>query len=57
MGTADKSGLFALESELEIGEVYSVIAGAKGYKPIGGDEFAVTEEDPNPLELQILLSK
>lgn len=57
MGTADKKGLFVLESELEIGEVYSVIAGAKGYKPMGGDDFEVTEEDSNPLELQILLSK
>jgi hypothetical protein len=57
MGTADKKGIFVLESELEIGEVYSVIAGAKGYKPMGGDDFEATEEDPNPLELQILLSK
>ena len=50
-------GVFNLPDQLQRGTVYTLIAGADGYKPVGSDDFQVTNDDPDPLELNITLSK
>ncbi len=56
-GQTDSKGQFVVEDQLERNVEYSVIVTAKGYKPTGGDEFVVTDDDPDPLELTITMSK
>lgn len=56
-GKTDSKGQFVLESELERDVEYSLIVVAKGYKPIGYDGFVVTEDDPDPLDLNIAMTK
>lgn len=56
-GQTDSKGQFVLEAQLERDVEYSVIVVAKGYKPIGQDGFVITEEDPDPLDLDIQLTK
>lgn len=56
-GKTDSKGRFELELPLEREVEYSVIVVAKGYKPIAQDGLIVAEDDPDPLELDIKLSK
>jgi hypothetical protein len=56
-GQTDSKGQFVLEDQLERNVEYSVIVTAKGYKPTGGDEFVITDDDPDPLELTVTMSK
>ena len=53
----DSKGKFELESPLERNVEYSVIIVAKGYQPIAQDGLSVADDDPDPLELNITLSK
>jgi hypothetical protein len=53
----DSKGQFVLPDQLERDTEYSIIAVAKGYKPVGQDEFVVGQDDPDPLELNITLKK
>ena len=56
-GKTDSKGQFELESPLEREVEYSVIVVAKGYKPIAQDGLSVDADEPDPLELNITLSK
>lgn len=53
----DSKGLFALEDTLERGTEYSIIVVAKGYKPTGVDGFVIGDDDPDPLDLTITMTK
>jgi hypothetical protein len=55
--TTDASGEFALDTPLERNVEYSVVVAAKGYKPIAQDGFTITDEDPDPLILNVGLVK
>ncbi len=55
--STDSKGKFVLEDPLERNQPYAVIAAAKGYKWTGSEEFAVSDEDEDPLVLNILLTK
>jgi hypothetical protein len=54
---SDSKGQFELESPLDRNTEYSIIAVAKGYKPVGQDGFVIADEDPNPLQLDITMKK
>jgi hypothetical protein len=56
-GKTDGKGYFELENPLEREVPYSVIVVAKGYKPIAQDGLSVAADDPDPLELDIKLTK
>lgn len=53
----DATGAFVLEQPLERNVEYAVLVAAKGYKPVTSDAFVVTDEDPDPLELNITMAK
>jgi hypothetical protein len=56
-GQTDSKGKFALANQLERNIEYSIIAVAKGYKPVGQDKFVIGDQDDNPLQLDITLKK
>jgi hypothetical protein len=56
-GQTDSKGQFVLPDQLERSTEYSLIAVAKGYKPVGQDKFVVADSDPDPLDLNITLKK
>jgi hypothetical protein len=56
-GQTDSKGKFELAAPLERNTAYAIIAVAKGYKPVGQDDFEISDADPNPLELNITLKK
>jgi len=56
-GQTDSKGQFVLQAQMERNVEYSIIITAKGYKPTGGDEVVITDEDPDPLELTVTMSK
>jgi len=56
-GQTDSKGQFVLQDQMERTVEYSIIITAKGYKPTGGDEFVITDDDPDPLELTVTMSK
>ncbi len=53
----DSKGAFTLPVPLERNVGYSVIVVATGFKAVAGDDFTITDEDPDPLILDIQLSK
>lgn len=53
----DAKGQFELQEQLDRDQPYAVAVVAKGYQPIGQDDFTVTEDDPDPLELNLTLTK
>jgi hypothetical protein len=53
----DSKGKYVLESKLERKEKYSILIIAKGYKPVGMDNFTIGDKDPDPLELNATLNK
>jgi hypothetical protein len=53
----DAQGRFVCDRKVERNTTYSVMVGAKGYKPIAVDDFVVGEEDEDPVDLTIKLYK
>lgn len=53
----DSKGQFVLEESLERNTEYSIVVSAKGYKPIGLDGLTIDDEQPDPLQLNITLTK
>jgi hypothetical protein len=53
----DSKGQFVLEDPLERETEYSIVVSAKGYKPIGLDGLTIDDEQPDPLQLNITLTK
>ncbi len=53
----DSSGQFTLPDTMERNQKYSVLVGAKGYKTLSTDDFLIKDSDPDPLQLDIQLSK
>jgi hypothetical protein len=53
----DAKGKFVCERKVERNVTYSVMVGAKGYKPVAVDDFLVGEEDEDPVDLTIKLYK
>jgi hypothetical protein len=53
----DSKGQFVLEDPLERDTKYSIVVAAKGYKPIGLDNLTIDDEQPDPLQLNITLTK
>jgi hypothetical protein len=53
----DSKGAFTLPIPLERNVGYSVIIVATGFKAVAGDNFTITDEDPDPLVLDIQLTK
>lgn len=53
----DSKGQFVLEDPLERDTKYSIVVAAKGYKPIGLDGLTIDEKQPDPLQLNITLTK
>jgi len=53
----DGKGQFVLPDQFERNTEYSIIAVAKGYKPVGQDKFVIGDDDPNPLEMNVTLKK
>lgn len=53
----DTQGQFALEQPLERNVPYPFVVVAKGYKPIMADEVIFDEEDPDPVVLNIQMTK
>ena len=56
-GKSDSSGAFTLPDALTRNQKYSVLVGAKGFKTISTDNFLIKDTDPDPLVLDIQLSK
>ncbi|MFO7166666.1 MAG: carboxypeptidase-like regulatory domain-containing protein [Chloroflexota bacterium] len=53
----DARGRFALEEPLERNVEYSVLVAAKGYKPVAQDGFVITDEDEDPVVLNVTMVK
>src|SRR6266498_5960832 len=53
----DSKGAFTLPVPVERNVGYSVIVVAEGYKPVAGDDFKITDTDPDPLQLDVKLTK
>jgi serine protease Do len=51
-GRADSKGRFQLSDPLQPGQAYSVVVGAKGYRPIGSDDFQIPADAESPFELK-----
>ena len=56
-GKTDSKGQFTLESPLERETVYSIVVVAKRYKPIANDEFVISADEDDPVQLTIKLTK
>jgi hypothetical protein len=54
---SDSKGNFVIEDPLEREVEYSLIIVAKGYKPVGQDGFFIAEDEPEPVELTVTMSK
>jgi hypothetical protein len=57
VGRTDSQGEFTLDQPLERNTEYSLVITAKGYKPIGQDGFVIDDKLPEPVELNVKLSK
>jgi hypothetical protein len=57
IAVTDRQGRFQIDRPLEIGSPYSVIVAAHGYLPITADGFRLTDESPNPFEMNIPLTR
>ncbi len=57
IGEADSKGQFTLNTLLQRGETYSLVAGAKGYQPAYQDDYTVAEDAESPLEFNVKLQK
>lgn len=57
LAVTDRNGRFQLDRPLAYDAPYSVVIRAAGYLPIEADAVIVTEEDDNPLEVRIALTK
>jgi S1-C subfamily serine protease len=55
-GETDSKGQFMLDNELERGQVYTVVAAARGYQPTY-DNLEIAGDEESPLELEIELRK
>ncbi len=53
----DAKGKFVCDRKIDRNVTYSVLVGAKGYKPLVADDFMVDEEDEDPVDLTIKLYK
>jgi hypothetical protein len=53
----DSKGAFTLPVPVERNVGYSVIIVAEGYKAVAGDDFTITDTDPDPLQLDVKLTK
>jgi serine protease Do len=53
---SDANGYFELPLPLERNERYSVIVGAEGYLPVGGDDIPVGD-DSSPLQVEVTLQR
>lgn len=56
-GKSDAKGRFVCDQKVERNVVYSVMVGAKGYKPLTADNFMVDDDKEDPVDLTIKLSK
>jgi hypothetical protein len=56
-GQSDTKGQFVLNDQLERNVDYSIIVVAKGYKATAADGIAATDDDPDPLVLNITMNK
>ena len=56
-GVTDSKGKYVLESKLERKEKYALVIMAKGYKPVTADDFSISDKDPDPLILNVTLTK
>jgi hypothetical protein len=56
-GTTDSLGQFSLNRPLTRDIIYSLLIVAKGYRPIGRDDFKLGGDDPDPLDMDILMMK
>lgn len=54
---ADAKGKFVCDRKIERNVTYSVLIGAKGYKPLVADDFMVSDEEEDPVDLTIKLYK
>jgi len=53
----DSKGQFTLTDPLERNTEYSIVVAAKGYKAIGLDKFVIDDQQPDPLQLDITMTK
>jgi len=53
----DSRGQFVLENPLERNVAYSIVVVAKGYKPLGVDGSIVDDEQPDPVQLDITMTR
>jgi hypothetical protein len=56
-GKTDSKGQFTLEHPLEREVTYSIVVVAKKYKPLANDEFVISAEEEDPVQLTIKLTK
>jgi hypothetical protein len=54
---SDAQGTFACERKLDRNVTYSVLVGAKGYKPLSVDDFVIGDKEEDPVSLTIKLYK
>jgi hypothetical protein len=54
---SDADGRFVCDRKVERNVVYSVMVGAKGYKPLTVDNFEVSDDKKDPVDITIKLSK
>ncbi|MEQ8677941.1 MAG: trypsin-like peptidase domain-containing protein [Aggregatilineales bacterium] len=57
LAVTDRNGRFQLDRPLQFDAPYSVMISAQGYLPISADGVVVDEDTPNPLEIQIPLTR
>jgi hypothetical protein len=56
-GKTDSKGQFTLESPLEREVTYSIVVVAKRYKPLANDDFTISADEEDPVQLTIKLTK
>ncbi|HEX9116145.1 MAG TPA: trypsin-like peptidase domain-containing protein [Anaerolineae bacterium] len=55
--TADRKGNFSLDKLLARGEVYTLVAAAKGYQPVVAEEASIDQDTESPLALTVRMQK
>jgi hypothetical protein len=56
-GRSDSTGAFALQQPLEREVPYALVVVAKGFRPLGANDYAIRPDQPEPVVLNIRMSK
>jgi hypothetical protein len=56
-GRSDSAGAFTLQQPLERSVAYALVVVAKGFRPLGANDYTIAPDQPEPVVLNIKMSK